>query len=72
MSGINILIAIDIREMFTYVKEASMQIESRNRMILVTCIIFSIIAYLTITICLLLQTKKYMTNETMRENPPNN
>jgi len=66
IGGINTLAALDIRELFTYVKEAEAQIDSRNRMILVTCIIFSIIAYLIITICLLLQTKKRIVNGTRR------
>ena len=62
VAGINAWAVLDIRELFIYVKQAEAQIDSRNRMLLVTCLIFSVIAYLTIALCVLLQTKKRIKN----------
>ncbi len=61
LSKANIASLLDIREIFSYLSYSGNQMAGRGKMLLVTILIFFIIAYFTIIICLLFQIKKRIT-----------
>ena len=60
--NISILSMLDIRELFSYLSYDGSQFSGRIHMTQVTALVFGIIAFFTVTISLLLQIKKRITN----------